>query len=622
MKKSCFLSVLVFSAFIMVGCSQEQGHTHNYDFNNPSWSWDSSTSGEGYSAKVTLACKGCNEATEGHFLTLTAEISESTINPTCESDGSITYNAYASYKNKLILDTKIDSIEKLGHKFETINVEGSYKKNYYALESFDSSEITVKGTCSREGCGRTITLTESDYFVIYQSRGADHLCAGDTKVTISSNYSPFAKFELSGLTVTKIPNAINGMENAYSTSCHHAPDLSGVTALSGDLEIKYYSDSGCTQEVALNNLIPGNYYIKAIAGDINHEQISKTATLSVAHAYDQCVEEDTYLHNSASRFENAKYYKSCLCGAASVSSNDLFEVDNSKLPYVTSPSAFDNYEASSINVPEGYQTVSKSSIVYTESNQGNSLIGNLDYSDVLDKMSFMILTKNNALCQNNWSIDSALSKDKWYLVEIIKNDDSSFSSTIKDDNGKIKIQYSNKAISSVLPYYQWGQEPYTEIYSTEVYGVRLHGEKFDQLISNSSVPSYTLTDIVSPIGYQTVTLNNRTFDDSDQNPPKNTFLDDIDISSYQTVSFAFKTKNRRFCYKDWSSPLPIDTWHICTFERNQDGSYECAVKTMNGVTKFSYQNINSFKEGLIYANWDGSAPKLEWYSTEVRGVLR
>ena len=614
-KRSSFLSIIPLAIFTLVGCNE--GHAHGYDFDNPTWVWTARENEGGYTAKVTLSCSGCDEKTEGHFLTLDASITSSTINPTCENDGSITYTAIATYNDKTLSDIKIDTIDKLGHQFDTIVVEGTYEKNYFALDKFDTSDLVVKAVCSREGCGKTVTLSKDEYFVIYQTQGSDHLCAGDTKVTISANYAPFAKYELTGLTVSKIANAINGMETSYTTSCHQKPDLSSVTSLSGDLELTYYSDSSCTQEIELEDLSAGTYYIKATAGDVNHETVTKIATLSVVHAFDQFVQKGQYLHTEATKFSNATYYKSCICGASSTSDSDLFEASGTKISYKVAVSAFDSYEIANLVAPEGYQTVSKDTVTFNSDKQGSAFLGNLDYSYALGKMTFMILTKNNALCQNDWSGASALTVDTWYEVEIVRNDDSTYSSTIKDENGKIKIQYSNKEYSKVLPYYQWGTEVSTEIYSTEVYGARSDNETFNKLVSASAVPSYTLTDIVSPKGYQTVTLSSKTYNDSDQGK---VFLTDIALDNYQSLSFVFKTKNRRFCKSDWSSPISIDTWYTCTFERNSSGNYDCNITDMNGATKFSYKNVTSFKDGLKYYNWDGSAPNLEWYSTEVRGV--
>lgn len=624
MKKRCFLLVIIPVVLSLFGCSKE--HSHSYDFDNPNWVWTSVDGEAGYAATVTLTCTGCDEQVDGHYVTLNASVSHTTVNPTCLADGSITYTATATYEGKTLTDYKVDSIQKLGHSFDTITVEGDYKKNYVALESFDASNLVVKGICSREECGEVVTLSSDEYFIIYQSQGSDHLCAGDTKVTISSNFAPFATCELTGLTVTKIPNAINGMKDSYITTCHQVPDLSGVTSSSGNLEIKYYSDSGCSQEIELDNLTADTYYIKATAGDVNHETISKVATLTVVHVFDQKVEGTDYLYSPATRFENAKYYKSCICGTASTSIDDVFEAQGTKLPDKVAKSAFANYEIANIVAPTGYQTVSKNMLTYNDSKQGIGILGDLDLSAVEEKVNFMLMTKNGRICQKGWSGSTILEADKWYPVEIIKNDDFTYSSTIKDENGVVKIQYSNKSHvgtysnetldSTVLPYYQWGDTG-AEIYSTEVYGMRCNDETFEQLVSDSTVASYTVADMISPKGYQTVTLSSKTYNDSDQGK---TFLKDLAIDSYASISFAFKTKNRRFCKSDWSSPIPMDKWYNCTFERNADGAYDCIIADMNGTTKFSYQNVTSFKDGLKYYNWDGSAPNLEWYSTEIRGV--
>ena len=228
--KRSFLSILALVVLTLPGCNQNQAHVHSYDFNNPVWAWESIESG--YIVQATLTCSGCKETDKGHVLILDATVSQEAINPTCENDGSITYTATITYKGKTITDQKTDSIQKLGHYFETITVEGDYKKAYLPLESFDSSNLVVKATCSRQGCGKVVTLSKDEYFIAYQTQGADHLCAGDTKVTISSSYAPFATYELTGLTVDYLDNSISGMEASYETTCHHTPDLSGISCSS------------------------------------------------------------------------------------------------------------------------------------------------------------------------------------------------------------------------------------------------------------------------------------------------------------------------------------------------------------------------------------------------------
>ena len=151
MKKRCFLLVIIPVVLSLFGCSKE--HSHGYDFDNPNWVWTSVEGEAGYAATVTLTCTGCDEQVDGHYLTLNASVSHATVNPTCLADGSITYTATATYEGKTLTDYKVDSIQKLGHSFDTITVEGDYKKNYVALESFDASNLVVKGICSREECG-------------------------------------------------------------------------------------------------------------------------------------------------------------------------------------------------------------------------------------------------------------------------------------------------------------------------------------------------------------------------------------------------------------------------------------------------------------------------------------
>lgn len=429
-KKSYLFLIITSVVFGLTGCKKE--HQHSYDFSNPQWTWEAKEDGNGYVAKATVTCAGCEETNEGHALVLDASVSSTTVNPTCENDGSITYTATATYNDKTLNDSKTDSIDKLGHIFNVMTVEGNYRTSYTALESFDSSNLVVKISCSREGCNEVKTLSQDEYFVIYETQGIDHLCAGDTKVTISANYAPFARHEISGLTVSKIANSINGLEASYVTGCRHAPDLSGVTALSGDIQYTYYLDSNCTQEISVNDLVLGTYYLKATAtGDVNYETVSQTVTLTVSHTVEQClhierVEPTLYKNGSL------EYWLCEGCGTA-FKNESLTEV----YPSGTEPSdpsderyiapigetieetlirdslLSDNVTISTEPVPQGYAFTS----VYVLENANiRNIFDNYAVVDDFSKISFAIKTTSKWFsCRGEW-----WDFGTWKIFELVK----------------------------------------------------------------------------------------------------------------------------------------------------------------------------------------------------------
>jgi len=626
--KKNFYCLALLPFYVLTIASCDKGHSHSYDFANPTWSWVEDE--DKYTASVVFECTGCGSETKEHFLNLDATVSETKVNPTCEVEGSITYTATATYQGKAFSDTKVESLDKLGHNFETITVSGNYSTSYNALDYFDTQNIVVQGICSRDGCHKSVTLNTDEYFVIYQSAGADHLSAGDTKVTISSSYAPFARFEITGLTVNKIPNAISGMETSYETACHTVPDLKGVIALSGGVQIKYFTDEQCKNEIQLEDISAGTYYIKAIAGDQNYEFVEKKAVLTAKHIFNQCVVGSDYLYTGATNFDNAMYYKSCTCGEKSASTNDVFEEHYSKLPDMVSKSALLDYSVINEIAPEGYEYVTKSNLTYEDKNQGFSFIDNLDLNAIEEKVRFKMLTKNRSFCDSSWGASATLAKDTWYDVEIVKNVDLTYSSFVRDETGKTLISYLakpyvgyylNESIrSTVLPYYNIdGDAAPMEIYTTEVYGQRYDNETFNDFIAGGTLNTYEQVEMISPKGYKTVTKGTFPCNDNNQGKP---FMADLAIEKYESVSFMFLTKNRYLTDRKWGSALKVNVWYCANLTRNPDGTYDIDIADTAGDIKFTYKNQTSFRNSILYYNGKISDDAVIWYSTEVRGVLR
>jgi len=81
---------------------------HNFTANSAVWSWAEDYS----SANVTLYCAH----DRSHTKVLTAVITETVVNSTCEGDGSVTYSAAASFNNVTYTDEKVTTEDAPGHK--------------------------------------------------------------------------------------------------------------------------------------------------------------------------------------------------------------------------------------------------------------------------------------------------------------------------------------------------------------------------------------------------------------------------------------------------------------------------------------------------------------------------
>lgn len=674
------LSILLLSIPLITSCGKSNSqHTHSYDFQSGKWFW--SETERGYSASLTVFCDKCEENVEGHRLELQATVTKSVNDPACTEDGATIYTATVNYSGATYTDVKQIKIDALGHNYTSMSVSGEYKKTYQAFERFDASTIIVNAVC--EVCGNESVIPSDEYFIIYNTFGMDYLSVGDTSVTIS--YKGMTKV-LDGLTVTpitinapeqdiatftydglekvyfvqeseyytvsgnkatdageydvvislkdktnyvwnngnnedlvyhftikKASNEIYGFENSYHTHCGIQPDFSGVYSEANDVTFTYYRDSEMTEEVQESELSAGTYYVKAVSGGANYVQIVKSATLTVSHCFDHEVVDEKYLKDAPTEFEDAVYYKSCACGEAST---ETFVAKGTKLPSLIANTSYEPSEVVNEVAPEGYTIVSKGTVSYEGDLQGKEFLMNIDING-FSRVSFAFKTENRRFCDVDWSNPVPL--NEWHFVTMTKNQNGTFSSVIKNAAGETLIS-KNSATSfrNAMLYYNWdGDQDFMVWYSTEVIGVRL--DPVGTFVSASSVSSFETLSESAPNGYTSVTKGTTTYNDANQG---NTFLANIDISGYSSVYFAFKTANRRLCNSAWGSPLTIGDWYYVTITNNNDGTYTSVIKDSNGTAKFGYENKPSFKDSLLYYNWDGSEPNLVWYSTEVRGTAK
>ena len=502
----------------------------------------------------------------------------------------------------------------------TISYQGIRK----VLDGLTVSPITVSvptqdaSSFTYDGTEKVYAVEESEYYTVTGNKVTN---AGDYDVVISlkdkKNYiwnNGNSDDLVYHFTVNKAANEITGLEASYNTICGTKPDFSGVTSTANDIVLYYYRDSAMTDEVQESELSAGTYYMKAVSGGANYEQVVKTATLTVNHSFECEVAEEQYIKTVPTEDNNAVYYKSCYCGLASTT--ETFVLEGSKLPTILANSSYEPSEIVNEVAPEGYYTVSKGTVSYEGDLQGKVFLKNLDISN-FSQVSFAFKTENRRFCDSNWGNQTTLGE--WYFVTITNNFDGTFTSVVKDVQGNEKFGYKNKnSFRESLPYYNWdGDQPFMDWYSTEVIGLKL--DPVGEFVAASSVSPFETISDSAPKGY--TKLNKKTISYEGDLQGK-TFLADIDIHEYSSVYFAFKTENRRFCDSSWGNQTTLGAWYFVTITNNNNGTYTSVVKDSDGNTKFGYENKSSFKDSLPYYNWDGSAPFMVWISTEVRGTLK
>ena len=622
-KKSYLFLIITSVVFGLTGCKKE--HQHSYDFSNPQWTWEAKEDGNGYVAKATLTCAGCEETNEGHALVLDASVSSTTVNPTCENDGSITYTATATYNDKTLTDSKTDSIDKLGHIFNVMTVEGNYRTSYTALESFDSSNLVVKISCSREGCNEVKTLSQDEYFVVYETQGIDHLCAGDTKVTISANYAPFARQEITGLTVSKIANAINGLEASYVTGCRHAPDLSGVTALSGDIQYTYYLDSNCTQEISVNDLVLGTYYLKATAsGDVNYETVSQTATLTVSHTVEQCVHHER-VEPTLSRCGSLEYWLCEGCGTAfknealtEVYSGDTEPTDPTDERYIApigeeTDRTFigDSFYNAGVSVssepaPAGYAFTS----VYELANTNiRNVFNNLAIVDGFTKIAFAVKTTEKWFsCRGDWAWDNG----SWKVFELAKNNNDTWDIYGATAGNPLTLRHSN-VTQSILSADDNDSSKSILGFTCDpdtcyVTNIRVIKEGSFETIDNAHlVAGVTASAEPAPTGYAFTSV----YELANTNI-RNIFAANANVEGIKRIVFAVKTTTKWFsCRGDWA--WNYGSWKIFELVCRAPNTWDIYIATAGTALTRKHSNVS---QRILSANDNDTSKSILGFTSE------
>lgn len=208
---------------------------------------------------------------------------------TCETVSKYTVTYQSQGKTTISAsDTKVivsaDSLSvdvpiSVGHQYK-LTYSGTFTTEYDVGETFDTTGLIVKKVCKVPGCQESITLT--NYDVVYETSGKSVFSPGDTKVTISAD-------SLSvdiPVKVNLLQNEITGLADSYDIHCKQGVDLKDVSATSGEVSIKYYSDEATTQEVSLDNLVGNNTYYGVVTSDgvdPEYEIAKATTQVNVTH---------------------------------------------------------------------------------------------------------------------------------------------------------------------------------------------------------------------------------------------------------------------------------------------------------------------------------------------------
>ncbi|MBQ1413492.1 MAG: hypothetical protein IIY93_09930, partial [Clostridia bacterium] len=134
-----------------------------HDWGEPTWNWR-----EDHTAEATFVCT--HDA--AHILTISAEVTVDTTEPTCETDGKNVYTATAVCDGRTFTDTRADALPALGHDWDEGKVTLApdcetdgiktytcrHDANHFRVEvlpapghDWDEGVVTLEPTCEEDG---------------------------------------------------------------------------------------------------------------------------------------------------------------------------------------------------------------------------------------------------------------------------------------------------------------------------------------------------------------------------------------------------------------------------------------------------------------------------------------
>lgn len=260
---------------------------------------------------------GCNSGSSVHVHNY---VFHEGVAPSCLNEGMAAYYSCDGcdlYFNeaKEEIDASSLALPAIGHKYDVRITSYPNKTNYVALETFDSTGLSIEKYCERGD--EQIAITEGITF------DKTILHPNDTNVTAMVELDGQTKLLDIPVSVAKIDNQIKGYESSYNINCHDSLDFSAVTSDFGEVNVSIF-DATNNEITNLSTISAGEYLIKFNAqGDEDHSDGNATSNLIVSHEFVNEIKNSNTLISEANCLTYAKYKKSCVCGATS--ENDIFE---------------------------------------------------------------------------------------------------------------------------------------------------------------------------------------------------------------------------------------------------------------------------------------------------------
>ena len=403
--------------------------------------------------------------------------------------------------------------------------------------------------------------------------------------------------------ITKANNEFSGLEASYATTCGVEPDLTNVTATSGDITVKYFFDEGCEEEVGAEDLVAGAFFMKVSAGSENYTEISEVVPLTVNH--------DINHHEAVAAKileEGSIEYWGCDgCGLAYADEQQTQQLDSVVVPasgVAISECAMDSndivFEADTQEeAPKGFEKVNRISLsseddIATDFHEKrwDTKYFSQAVVDEYKAVAFAIKSEDTTLYVDGYG--HQVEDNSWVVVEITPSGDYNYNVLFRTEDGEEITTLSFKwgpeshpgagyvdgAINSIMFKADcYPVEPTDNFLVTELKAV-YKTEPVGELIENCAINSNGATPVEklmpAPTGFRHVSAVEVAGARGDT-----LYYSTINVSQFNYLTFAIKTKSQYLLADGWAAYQSANVWVTVKIENLGNHNYRVTFTNLS-----------------------------------------